>query len=230
MSASVMCLCLPLCAWAQAEPEGQYDVYTLSSEASVDVDNDLMIAILAVQDEDKDSAILADKINSKARWATNQLRPYATISYKTRDYQTYPRYDSSQVRRLIGWRATQTIELETDDFEAAGKAIQQLQEKLQVQSIRLSVKPETRDKATDALIVKALGQYKNRARLIQQTMSADGYRIVDLQISTEGNTPVYADARIAMSEMRSATMVAEPSIEGGSTRVTVQVYGRIHLQ
>nr|MBX2885157.1 SIMPL domain-containing protein [Granulosicoccus sp.] len=217
-------------ALAESELQQQYNVFSLSSQVEVDVDNDLMVAILAVQDEDKDPAVLANKINSTATWASNVLRPFATISFKTRDYQTYPRYDTSQSRRLIGWRASQSIELETDDFEAAAKAIQQLQEKLQVQSIQLQVKSETRDKASDVLMTKALNSFKDRARLIQQNMNSSGFRIMDVNIETgHGRLHDYADER-QITMMESQSVETEASIEAGTTRVSVTVYGRIQLQ
>jgi predicted secreted protein len=219
-----------LTGFAQTATESQYNLFRLTSEASVDVANDLMIATLVVQDEDKDPAALADKINSKATWANNVLRPYATITFTSRDYQTYPRYDSSQVRRLIGWRAAQIIELETDDFEAAGKAIQKLQEKLQVQRIRLLAKPTTRAEASDLLITQALNRFKDRARLIQRNMNSAGFKIVEVDINTgQGGMEEYS-SRVAMDEMSSRSAVqSEPVIEAGTTRVTVQVYGRIQL-
>ncbi len=138
-------------AQAQTGGETLYNVFNLTSEATAEVDNDLMIATLVVQLEDKDPAALADKVNAAMAWAIDVLRPYEMLNIKTRDYQTYPRYDTSQVRRLIGWRATQTLQLETEDFGAAGQVIQMLQEKLQVQGIRLMTKDSTREAASDQL-------------------------------------------------------------------------------
>jgi predicted secreted protein len=162
-------------------------------------------------------------------WAINKLRPFPTLNKKTRDYQTYPRYDSSQARRLIGWRATQTLQIETDDFEAAGKAIQLLQERLQVQGMRLSAKPESRKRALDALINEALDAFKQRARLVQRNMGSTGFRIIDLNIQTDrAMGPSYSDG-VATAEIMRSAVVSEPAIEAGTSRVSVQVYGRIHL-
>lgn len=222
---------LPLATSAQNAVVLQYDIYKLSSEAFVEINNDLMTATLAVLNEDKDPAVLADKINSTAAWAVNILRPFVTITAKTRDYQTYPRYDSSQTRRLIGWRASQIIELETDDFEAAGKAIQQLQERLRVQSISLSAKAATRETASDLLISKALSSFKDRARLIQKNMNAGGFKIVEIDIQTgQAGPATFTESGAAMSEMSLRYVENEPAIEAGTTRVTVRVSGRIQLQ
>lgn len=204
-----------------------YEVFSLSASASADVDNDWMTATLAVQAEDKDAGQLANKVNATMTWAVNQLRPFANLETKTRDYQTYPRYDTSQTRRLIGWRATQTLEITTGDFESAGKAIQQLQERLQVQGIRLSAKEETRKVASDRLINQALNAFKQRARLIQTNMGSPGYRIIDVNIHADNNMPHFNSYE--STDMMRSRVATAPAIEAGSSKVTVQVSGRIQL-
>ncbi|MEE9319603.1 MAG: SIMPL domain-containing protein [Granulosicoccus sp.] len=213
---------------SEATSETLYNVFTLAASASAELDNDLMIATLAVQAEDKDAAQLANQVNATMTWAINQLRPFSTIKKKTRDYQTYPRYDSSQARRLIGWHATQTLEIETDDFQAAGKAIQLLQEKLQIQGTQLRAKEKTRQRGSDALISEALSAFKDRALLVQTNMGAPGYRILDITIETDDSSqPQY---RSEAMTMRSMDAVSAPAIESGTSRVSVQVHGRIQLK
>ncbi len=236
---NVRSVCLALCvasfAWvspvfAQETQQPVYNVFSLHSEASAEVDNDLMIATLMVEAEDRDPAVLASKVNSAMSWAVNVLRPFGALKTKTRDYQTYPRYDSSKNRKLIGWRASQSIQIETDDFEAAGKAIQKLQERLQVKGIQLAAKPETRAAAADELINKALSTFKKRATLVQRNMGATGYKILDVNIqSDQPNRPMYDMAAVQYENMRSSAMVSEPAIEAGTSRVSVQIYGRVQL-
>ena len=211
--------------------ETLYNVVSLSSEASAEVDNDLLSAVLAVQHEDKEPAVLADKVNASMVWAVNKLRPYSSLTIKTREYQTHPRYDTSQSRRLIGWRATQTLQIQTDDFESAGKAIQILQERLQVQSIQLSVKPETRRTASDNLINQALTSFKDRARLVQKNMGSAGFRILDIDIqSDQGGSPGYSMRAEMQDNLRSSAMVSQPAVEAGTSRVMVRVHGRVQLE
>lgn len=214
---------------AQAADEVLYNVYSLSGEASAEVQNDLMIATLVVQQEDADPAKLAEKVNSTMSWATEQLGGFDTIKLSTRDYQTYPRYDSSQTRRLIGWRATQSLQLETEDFGAAGQAIQKLQERLQVQGIRHMAKESTRQQASDALISEALDAFKARALLVQKNMGSNGYTVLDVNIQTgESSTPMFS-ARSEMADMVRSSVATEPTLESGTSRVNVQVFGRVQL-
>lgn len=232
-----VCLALYIASFAWVSPvfaqethQPVYNVFSLHSEASAEVDNDLMIATLMVEAEDRDPAVLASKVNSAMSWAVNVLRPFGALKTKTRDYQTYPRYDSSKNRKLIGWRASQSIQIETDDFEAAGKAIQKLQERLQVKGIQLAAKPETRAAAADELINEALSTFKKRATLVQRNMGATGYKVLDVNIqSDQPSGPVYDMAPMRYESMRSSAMVSEPAIEAGTSRVSVQIYGRVQL-
>lgn len=225
---AVFVFCFAPCTQAQTTEPTLFNAFTFSTSASAEISNDLMTVTLLVQDEDKDSAVLANRINVTMAWALDTLKPYTSIKAKTRDYQTYPRYDSSQSRRLIGWRATQSLQLDTEDFEAAGKAIQQLQERLQVQGIKLSVKPASRELASNALIKRALFAFRGRAELIQDAMNAKSYRIVDVDIQTGNSSPALYDQAPRMEMMRSS-VTNEPAIEPGSSRMSVQVYGRIQL-
>ena len=215
--------------YAQTASETLFDVYRLSSEASVEVDNDLMVAFLVVQEEDKDASVLANRVNATMSWAVNVLRPNTTIDTRTRDYQTYPKYENSSARRLIAWQAQQVIELKTSDFSAAGKAIQALQEKMTVQSIQLSVKPDSREKASDALIREALDSFKRRARLVQQNMSSSGYRVLDIDIRTQQGGSGAISTRMMSMAQESDSVETAPAIAAGTTTVFVNVEGRIQL-
>lgn len=228
--ASLVLLSLPTQLFAQNVQETLYDVIRLSTQASVDVDNDLMVVTLVVQEEDKDAASLANKVNTTMTWALESLKSYESIAVRSRNYQTYPKYNATNKRHLIAWSAKQSIELETDDFAAAGKAIQTLQERLQVQSINLSVKPATREKAVDVLIANALNAFKDRAALVQDNLNSSGFRILELDISTTRNAPPSQRSRVLSVDSYSTRAVeSAPAIAAGSSSVQVQVQGRIQL-
>lgn len=228
--AMLVLLSLPTQLRAQNVQETLYDVVRISTQASVDVDNDLMVVILVVQEEDKDASSLANKVNATMTWALDSLESFEAIAVRSRNYQTFPTYDSTNKRQLIGWTAKQSIELETDDFAAAGKAIQTLQERLQVQSINLSVKPATRERAADLLIDNALNSFKDRAALVQRNLNSGGFRILELDISTTRGAPTPQHSRVlGVDSYSSRAVESAPAIAAGSSTVQVQVQGRIQL-
>ena len=203
-----------------------FDIYSLHAEARGEVVNDLMMVELKVQGEHRESASLANKINATMSWALSELKQYPSIVSKTKNYNTWPKYDRKD-NRIIGWHASQSLALETDDFDTARKAIQRLQEKLQVQNMQLVPKPATRESREDDLISDALGRFRERALTVQHTMGAADYRIVNVTINTNQQQ---------MHSPRMQTMAAEssmlkaPAVAPGTSQVVVRVDGTIQLQ
>ena len=66
--------------------------------------------------------------------------------------------------------------------------------------------------------------------MIQRNMGASGYKVLDVNVqSDQPSGPMYDVAPMQYESMRSAAMVAEPSIEAGTSRVSVQIFGRVQL-
>ena len=219
--------------WALAESEGQtqepvFDRYTLQAEASREVDNDLMLAVLRVQDEDENSAALSERVNQTMLWALLQLENFPSVTSATRNYLTSPIYGDRSSGRVTAWRSSQEVALEGADFEAMRIVIGQLQEKLKLVSMSFEPQKQTRQSAEDALIEEALAAFRARAGLISSAMQAGGYRVLRLNVMTSGgNVPPYPVARMAMAD--AAVESAPVAVSAGSASVSVSVSGEIAL-
>jgi len=205
-----------------------FDQYTLQAHAEQEVANDLLSVELLVQAQDKDSSSLANRINADMQWALAILKEHQSIKSRTRNYRTWPRYERNG-GRVVGWNASQTLSLESEDFDATPKVIQKLQEKLQVSNMRMQPKEETRTKMEDELINAALNRFKQRAEIVQLNMGAADYRVMEISINTERGAGGYPQADYEYSRATSKLSSA-PSIEGGTSQVRVQVFGKIQLQ
>jgi len=206
-----------------------HDIVSLSASADAVLDNDRMSATLVVQAEAKEPAALADEINRTMRWALDALDTWPDIARETRDYRTWPRRDTSQARRLIGWSGSQSLAIESGDFAAMAEAMQTLQERLQVQGTSLDVSVEARREAADELIDEALEAFERRATRVTATLGATGYRILEIDVRTEEGG--YAPPPMMRSRMMEADAmaVAEPGIAGGTSRLAAHASGRVQL-
>lgn len=193
-------------------------------ESEREVANDWLRASLAVTDEDADPARLADRVNRAMAWALERARAEKGVKVESGGYSTHPVYDDGRIRR---WRASQQLWIEGRDFDAATRLLGTLQERLQLQSLRFSVSPERRRELEDALIEEALAAFQARAELVRKKLGASAYEIVQLGIGTSGGAPPPRP----MMEMRAASMskVAEPAVEGGTSRLGVGVDATIEL-
>lgn len=210
---------------ASAETELNYNQIHFQAQAGEMVANDRMHAVLNVQDEDGDAAQLADRVNKTMAWALEQSKGKKGIAVRSGSYSTQPVYNKTT---LTGWRAVQQVILEGGDFSQIGKLIGVLQQRLQLNSVGFSIAPETREAVERRLIDQALDSFKRRAEQVRKNIGTPGYRIVELNIQTEG-APIQP-MPVMRAEAMSFKSVAAPSFEGGDTEVRVNVQGTIQLQ
>ncbi|MCB1755838.1 MAG: SIMPL domain-containing protein [Gammaproteobacteria bacterium] len=214
-------------AYAEADAV-VYDRYALSASAETDIDNDQMTVEMVVEDEDKDSAALADRINQNMLWALLQLEKFPAIKSSTRNYTTRPQYEQSHIS---GWRSSQTLQLQGSDFEEIKNAIAILQERLIVRSMHFEPRQQTRREIEDRLISEALEAFRQRAELVRNSMQAEKFRVISLNINTNDYAgPVYRDQVMTMSTRAATPSVAAPAVDAGTSRVQVSVHGEIQLQ
>lgn len=224
------CLALAIAFTALPPPaaaEGlDYNLVRLDAEATAEVPNDLMRVTLVVEHQSRDAAALPAMVNGDMGWALGIARQREGIRAQTGDYGTQPEYAST---RIVGWRATQELLLESEDFAAASEVVGELQQKLQVRGMSFLPRRATREKVEAELTREALKAFAARAQLIAESMGAKGYEVVELNV---GGTPEMPLARMrAGPEMMVMSAEAAPiAIEGGTATLKVNVDGRIQLR
>ncbi len=192
-------------------------------EASRDVENDLVTAVLATTEEDSNPATLADRINTTMTWALGTARTTEGIDVKSGAYNTHPVHDKT---RIVRWRGSQSLILESADVEAISKLIGELQSRIQVQSVRFSISPKLRRAVQDELIVEALAAFKARAEIVRTNLDSAGYELVEISINTGGGGPV----PVPGYKRAMAAEVAQPVFESGTNELSVHVNGTIELR
>lgn len=207
---------------AQAPAEALFNLVTLRADAQREVPNDLLGAVLAAEAEGPDPALLAGEVNRAMQAALTTGKGYRGVTLRSGGYQTLPVYDKGKVVR---WRVRQELRLQSTDLPAATELIGKLQATLTVRSMALSVSPEQRRQAENALYAEALAAFEERARLVRDALKAKAYRVRDLDVSGGGGGgPVPVFARAALSAP------SAPAVEAGSTLISVAVSGTIQLQ
>lgn len=210
---------------ASADTDFPEDQVSFQVEAGREVDNDRAVALLAVTAENREPAQLAREVNEAMHWALDQLRGQSLIKSRSGGYQTFPVYDDG---KIVRWRARQEVQLETGDVKALSQMLGVLQTRLQIQSLQFSVSPEKRQAVESSLIEEALAAFRQRAQLIRKSLDAESYSLMDINVNTGGTQhPVPLMRAEAMSAAVKASV--PPAFEQGTSRVTVQVNGRINL-
>ena len=205
-----------------ADDETLFNTVNLQAQAEREIPNDQMIVLLATEHEGSDTSGLAAKINSDMQWVLEIIKKYSSVESQTKSYRTYPTYRKQLV---IGWRASQQIEIKSINIAELTELVGKLQEKLQVKQMSFVPTTETRVRIENELIEEAMQAFLSRVEIVKKNMPDKNYRIINLNINTGGYRPPERHAQRAM--VHSMEMASAPAVEAGTSNITVTVSGRI---
>ncbi len=214
-------------AWADDE-KLHYNQVNLSATALDEIKNDILVAILYVQEEGRDPKNLADRVNKKVNKAVERAKQLNEIKVQTLAYRTNPYYKK---QKIAGWRVRQSIRLESKNFSQLSQLIGELQESLALEQVNYQISPERRGKSENRAIEKAIAAFKKRASVVSEQLGFKSYKLIDINISTSGGHPVMQGiVRTEMYARDSLKQMTPPTLEGGTQAIQVNVNGRIELQ
>lgn len=217
--------CSILAATPALAEERLYNRVDFQAEASREVANDLLQAVMSVEVQDRQPARLAQLLNATLNDALKQASAFAGIKAASGNQNTYPVYGKNN--QLDGWRGHAEIRLEGRDFKAVGELIMQLQQRMQLQSVQFTLAPDTRAKIENELIAEAIKAFRARAEAIRSAMGTTSYRNVNLSI---GGNPYPHPKAMMRGAMAMDAAIPAPDFAAGDSRMTIQVSGTIELQ
>lgn len=210
--------------------------------------NDQAVATFAIEEQDKDKAAAASRVNQKMKQGTDILKkadPQASL--KTQGYYTYPVYPedrplvngqgSQQTKPRVptAWRVGQYVELTTTNLETLPKTAAAAQKVLTLNNLQFGLAPATSKKLDDQRIAAT---YQNLNERIASIASAMGRKVSDAVLDTvdfegSGNyAPEGARAAPMMMRAKNADSaeVAEPSFEPGVTTLEMRLVGKVRFK
>lgn len=220
-----LCLGVLLCVpSAQADPQDSgYDQVNFQVSVESSLANDEMQVTLVSEQQGKTPGGVAGRVNADMKWAQSLVDANKDVQALTTGYQTYPLYEHNAI---TGWRVTQDLQLTSSSITGLTELIGKLQDRLQVRDIQFHPTRAARDTEENKLIEQGLDAFRQRAALISRHMDNREYRIKDMHIMTESQRPPMPfRAGMAME----AKMAPPPSVEPGTSTVTVTVSGTIQF-
>lgn len=207
--------------------------------------NDQAVATFAIEEQDKDKAAAASRVNQKMKQGVDILKkadPQASL--KTQGYYTYPVYPEdrplpngqvAKPRVPTSWRVGQYVEVTTTNLEALSKTAAAAQKVLTLNNLNFGLAPETTKKLDDQRIAAT---YKNLNERINSIATAMGRKVGDAVLETvdfEGSGNYAQEgARAAPMMMRAKAAdsmeVAEPSFEPGETTLEMRLVGKVRFK
>lgn len=220
-------LCLMMIApiWASAEPVS-YNRIDFQVEASREAPNDLLVATLYVEIQDKQPARVTQQVHAIVNDAINRAKAFKTVKVSSGAQRVSPVYGKNN--QVDAWRGRSEIRLESQDFESVGELIMQLQPGMQISNVQFSPAPNTQAKFEQVLVADAIQAFQKRAEEIRSAMGASRYKTVQLNISNSvSNRP---EPMMLMRATMADAAPSAPEFAAGDSRMSVRIHASIELQ
>ena len=209
--------------------------------------NDRVTVTLAVEEQDKDKAAAASRVNQKMNQGAAIVKkadPQAVL--KTQGYYTYAVYPetaplppgvAAKPRVPTGWRVGQYLQVTTTNLVALPKTVSAAQGVLTLNRLNFGLAPATIRKLDDQRIAAA---YKNLNERVAAIAGAMGRNVSDAVIDTidfEGSGNYAQRVNVAGARAMSAdsmghggNQVAEPSFEPGETTLNMGLVAKVKFK
>ncbi|NEX61831.1 SIMPL domain-containing protein [Noviherbaspirillum galbum] len=236
---------LPASAQAQsgaAAVQTSGTVVIVSAVGEVKQANDEAIATLTVEEQDKDRALAASRVNQKMKQGMETIRKEdPTAVLQTRGYFTYPVYgdegqprpQSNRNRQIVGWRVGQSLEVKTSNLDNLPRTVAAAQRILALSGLHFGLAEKTAKALEEQRIAAA---YRNLMERIGAVARAMGRNPADAMLDTvdfeaSGNyAPMEATMPKAMRAAAAPANVEEPSFEPGETTLVSRVVGKVRFR
>jgi uncharacterized protein YggE len=233
-------------AQVQSQAQATGTTVIIPAYGEVTAPNDQATAVLAIEEQDKDKAAAASRVNQKMKQGLEILkRADPQASLKTLNYYTYPVYPedppvrpmaANKPRVPTAWRVGQYVEVKTTNLAGLPKTVAAAQKVLTLNAINFGLTPAATKKLDDQRIAAT---YKNLNERIASVAGAMGRPVTDATLDTvdfegSGNYADREGAPAPMMAMRKSAMdtaeVAEPSFEPGETTLQMRLVGKVRFR
>jgi len=111
------------------------------------------------------------------------------------------RYDSKG--KQSGWIERADLVLESKDFVALSQVISDLNDTFAITDVVQKLSKEAAVKFEDEMIKSALTQFQHKAQLIQTSLNAKGYEVVNLNLDSKNEIPYLYEGMKSAPKMKS---------------------------
>lgn len=246
--ATLCAIALPLPALAQEKglfdlPAGQ-TVINLSTVERVEVDQDLLVARLRFEGENKDARALQDQINTTMKKALDAAKAKPDVKVTTQQYYVYPvdpiepvdpaphKTNEPKEKAERTWRGSQDIEIKSAKADTLLELAGALQDMgLVMSGLSYTLSPDKAQETQESLMESALAKLGKKADRAAKALGKSGADLLEVNVDSGGYYPqpvmmraMAADSSMSMKEM------AAPVTAPGQTEITMTVSAKALLK
>ena len=217
-------------AETKSADETEKNVISFSTEVTKDVDYDVMEVTLFVKEENKNLKELNQTINQKVNAALEVLKKQSAVEVKKNTRSTQVRYDSKG--KQSGWIERADLVLESKAFVVLSQVISDLNDTFAITDVVQKLSKEAAVKFEDEMIKSALAQFQHKAQLIQTSLNAKGYEVVNLNLDSRNEMPYFDRRMMPVAKMNSFSSEAADEVNldnNGKAELKASVSAQIKL-
>ena len=233
LAALVLATALP----AAAETDTlHYNIVEFAESANLEITRDTMTAYFSIASEGKDRATVNKAFQKKFN-DFNKAVQNNKLQTEILNRSASPRYEYNNNGKRIqtGWEEEAVFKVESKDFDAINRLIDETLQTATLNRIGFSISKEKREAAVDQVSKAAILRFKDRAQNLAQTLGFSSYKIVKLNLGHIGNRQVGGDfAHAKMLRAIPAVEVAAGIEDGvpaspGSEEISLTVNGSVQM-
>ena len=236
LAALVLATALP----AAAETDTlHYNMIEFAESANLEITRDTMTAYFSIASEGKDRTTVNKAFQKKFN-DFNKAVQNNKLQTEILNRSASPRYEYNNNGKRIqtGWEEEAVFKVESKDFDAINRLIDETLQTATLNRIGFSISKEKREAAVDQVSKAAILRFKDRAQDLAKTLGFSNYKIVKLNLGHIGNRSIdngFARAKMMSAEAamfkRSASdennAIQAPS--PGSEEISITVNGSVQM-
>jgi predicted secreted protein len=213
---------------ARAEPAPVANQLTLSTSATAEVTNDVLVITLATQREGPDAAGVQSQLTQALNTALAEARKAARpgqVDVSTGNFSVQPRYAAKG--EPMKWQGVAELRIEGRDFDALTRLVGRIQT-LSVSQVGYSLSREAREKNEGEVSAQAIGRFRSQAEAYAKAFGFGSVTLRAVEVSTNTSPgPPVPRFRAASADM---AMAAAPlPVAAGKSDVSVVVAGSVQM-
>jgi len=210
-------------------------IVMVSGSGEVKAENDQAKATFFIEEQDKDRAAAASRVNQSMKQGTELIKkadPDGKLA--TRGYYSYPIYSESssnnKARIITGWRVGQYLDLTTKNIQQLPATVAAAQQVLALNGLSFGLSDEATQRLDAARLDSAYKNMQERAQIIAKAM---GRNLNDASIElldVDGVGAIHPEPRMfaaAPMMMKGSAAVPETNFEAGDSTLTARVVAKI---
>ena len=205
----------------------QATMFQFSAEARRTVEKDLMDVSLYSRKSGKSLVNLKNDVSVNLNKVLAAVKQYPEIEVKADGISNRVNYNEKG--KVDGWIAEGYINLKSKNFLSIEKVLEGLSNQVAINDIRFSVSPETMKVLEDELTLEVIKRFKYKAEVVQKSLNAKGYQLVDVQLNTLNSEGTYG-VRPMMAMDKSANYSEEMPLEAGKEIISATASGKVKFE